>query len=272
MHQTRPHRRAAVAAAAVTASLVGLLAAGPLAPAHAERTRVVSVQEDCHEVAIPRAVSTSGLRELVPERHTINTITATASRLWIITVTCQWVRVEPGSDRSPARRTTYTLGAVPLTASDGVPTRDHYLLWWGTDNPEEAAKLRQLGLPITFQPGTTSTVSEDGATNTLAFDLRGGGLDYRVDAVGNEPGTAVTTSEMRWVHDGPDGTVLVTAANRTRPASTAVTTADFSTLEPLIPILVSPVRPTNVPFTYFRGGWTMTAELVDREPEGPPAS
>lgn len=262
MHQTHLRLRAAVAAAA-TASLVGLLAAGSLAPAHAERTSVVSVQDDCHEVAIPRAVTTSGLRQLVPERHTINTLTPTASRLWIITVTCESVRVEPGSDHSPARRTTYTLGAVPLTASDGVPTTDDYLLWWGTDNPEEAAKLRQLGLPVTFQPHTTSTVSEDGATNTLAFDLRGGGLDYRIDAVGNEPGTTLTSSEMTWVHDGPDGTVRITADNRTRPVSTAVTTADFSSLEPLIPILASPVRPTNVPFTYFRGGWTITAELVD---------
>ena len=257
MHQTHLRLRAAVAAAA-TASLVGLLAAGSLAPAHAERTSVVSVQDDCHEVAIPRAVTTSGLRQLVPERHTINTLTPTASRLWIITVTCESVRVEPGSDHSPARRTTYTLGAVPLTASDGVPTTDDYLLWWGTDNPEEAAKLRQLGLPVTFQPHTASTVSEDGATNTLAFDLRGGGLDYRVDAVGTEPGTTLTSSEM-WRRS------IARRRQRasSRSVSTAVTTADFSSLEPLIPILASPVRPTNVPFTYFRGGWTITAELVD---------
>ena len=262
MHQTHRRLRTAVAAAATT-SLVGLLAAGPLAPAHAERTRVVSVQEDCHAVGIPRAVTTSGLRQLVPERHTINTLTPTASRLLVTTVTCESVRVEPGSEQSPARRTTYTLGAVPLTASNGAPTRDFYLLWWGTDNPEEAAKLRQLGLPVTFQPHTTSVISTDGATNTLAWDLRGGGLDYRIDAVGNEPGTTVTSSEMTWVHDGPDGPVRITADNRMRPVSTAVTTADFSDLEPLVPILASPVRPTNVAFTYFRGGWTLTAEVGD---------
>ena len=178
-------------------------------------------------------------------------------------MTCESVRVAPGSDDAPGRRTTYTLGAVPLTASDGASTRDHYLLWWGTDNPEEAAKLRQLGLPITFQPHTTSAISEDGATNMLDWDLRGGGLDYHVDAVGNEPGTGVTSSQMTWVHDGPEGTVRVTADNRTRPVSTAVTTADFSTLEPLVPIFAGPVRAINVPFTYFRGGWTVVAELVD---------
>lgn len=262
MHQTHRRRHAAVAAA-VTTSLVGLLAAGPLAPAHAERTRVVSVQEDCHEVAIPRAVTTSGLRQMVPEHYSLFPVSPTASRLLVTTVTCESVRVAPGSDQSPARRTTFTIGAAQLTSPDGTPSDDYYLLWYGTDNPEEAAKLRQLGLPVTFQPHTTSVISEDASTSSLSWDFRGGGLDYTIQGVGSVASGPVATSELTWVHDGPDGRVRMAYANRLLPPSRAVVTADFTRLEPLVPILASPVRPTNVAFTYFRGGWTLTAELGD---------
>ena len=247
-------------ATGTAAAVAAVLVTG--APAQAERTRVVTSNEDCHEVIVPRAVSTSGLRALVPDRYDLVTLSATASRAYVITLTCESVRVEPGGDSSPARRTTITLGGADLSARDGATTDDIYLLWYGTDNPEEAAKLRQLGLPVTFQPLTSVSVSKDGATNTLAWDVRGGGIDYRIDAIGIEPSATVGTSGVTWLHDGPEGTVRMAFDNRVRPASTALVSADFSQLEPLVPILASPVRPTGVRFGYIRGDWTLTAEVV----------
>jgi hypothetical protein len=257
-----------------TLAALALVAAGlalaPHAPAGAEeRTSgalVTTDEQNCYETNITRAVLTSQLEALVPDRYTLLQITPIASRFTITTVTCSRVTVDGQPAVGRDKPTTITIGSAVVTHRDGqqLPRQQQYIVWYGTDNPVLFAKLQQTGLPVSFLPSSNATVSSNGATSTITRAIRGAGLDYDETAVGTEPTAAQQATISVWWHDGPMGDLRITFSNQFA-SSTAVITADYRGNEVLSRIIASPnlLQINGATFVYVRGSWTSEVSFVD---------
>jgi hypothetical protein len=257
-----------------TLAALGLVATGltlaTTAPATAEdlpSTAVVTTDEqDCRETNIARAVLTSELDPLVPDRYTLLRITPTASRFFVTTYTCSQVSVDGQPAVGHDKPTTVTIGSAVVTHRDGqqLPSQQQYIVWYGTDNPVLFAKLQQTGLPVSFLPQSSATITSDGATSTLEWAIRGAGLDYDERTVGTEPTAAPQASTSTWWHDGPKGDLRITY-NNLSAASSAVINADFRSNELLSQIIALPnlLQINGVAFGYIRGSWTSQVSFVE---------
>ena len=253
---------------------LGLVAAGltltTTAPAAAEdlpsTAEVTTDEQDCHETNIARAVLTSELDPLVPDRYTLVQVGPIASRFFVTTYTCSQVSVDGQPVVGHAKPTTVTIGSAAVLTRDGqpLPSQQQYIVWYGTDNPVLFAKLQQTGLPVSFLPGSSTTITSAGATTTVEWAIRGAGLDYDEKAVGTEPATAPQASTSTWWHDGPKGDLRITYTNLLA-ASSAVITADFRSNELLSQIIALPnlLQINGVPFGYIRGSWTSQVSFVE---------
>ena len=154
-------------------------------------------EQDCREANVSRAVLTSRLDPLVPDRYSLLQITATASRLALTTYTCARVSVDGQPVAGHDKPTTVTIGSAVVTHRDGeqLPTQQQYILWYGTDNPVLFAKLQQTGLPVSFLPGSSGTASSDEGVTTIDWAIRGAGLDYQLQAEGSEPAANPDTED-----------------------------------------------------------------------------
>lgn len=258
-----------------TLAALALVAAGlalaPNAPAGAEdrpSTALVTTDEqNCHETNILRAVLTSQLDALVPDRYTLLRITPTASRFIVTTVTCFQMSVDGQPAVGRDKPTTISIGSAVVTHRDGQqlpPRQQQYIVWYGTDNPVLFAKLQQTGLPVSFLPRSSATITSNGATSTITRAIRGAGLDYDETAVGIEPTAAPQPSTSVWWHDGPKGDLRITYNNQVA-SSTAVITADFRSNEVLSQIIALPnlLQINGSTFGYVRGSWTSEVSFVD---------
>ena len=266
---------AAVLAGGVFVALHGLAAAGPTfamtLPADANEVpsaaAVTTGEQDCRETNVTRAVLTSGLDPLVPDRYRLLQITATASRFIVTTVTCSQVSVDGQPVVGHDKPTTVTIGSGVVTHRDGVQlptTQQQYIVWYGTDNPVLFAKLQQTGLPVSFLHGSSATASSDGGTTTVEWAIRGAGLDYVQEAVATEPVTEPVSFISTWWHDGPKGDLRITY-NNVLARSTAAVTADFTGNELLSEIIALPtlLKINGVSFGYARGSWTGEVSFVE---------
>jgi hypothetical protein len=256
-----------------TLAALGLVATGLTlatnAPATAEllSSAVVTTDEqDCRETNIARAVLTSELDPVVPDRYTLLRITPTASRFLVTTYTCSQVSVDGQPAVGRDKPTTVTIGSAVVTHRDGqqLPSQQQqYIVWYGTDNPVLFAKLQQTGLPVSFLPHSSATITSDGAASTVEWAIRGAGLDYDETAVGTEPTAAPPASTTIWWHDGPEGDLRITYDNQLA-VSSAVITADFRSNELLSHIIALPnlLQINGVPFVYIRGSWTSHVSFV----------
>jgi hypothetical protein len=258
-------------------AVLGLLAAATvgLSPAAADEGAVVSTDErDCVETGVARAVTTAGLDPLVPERYTLLAVSATASRLTVITYTCQDTAVTGSLPlKSDGEPTTVTIAAATVTHRDGqpLPTEQQlYVVWYGTDNLELFVNFRRAGLPASYLPRSSATVNA--GTGDVAWSIRGAGLSYDQIATNPlpDPDGPRDSTVVFW-HDGPRGDLRLTFSNSQLEETTAVVTADFTSNEILTEIIALPrlLTVTDVRFPYVRGSWTSTVETVslDRSPE-----
>ena len=255
--------------AALGMAAAGLTLATPMPASAADAVPsavVVTDEQDCRETNVARAVLTTGLDPLVPDRYSLFQLNATASRLIVTTYTCSRMSVDGQPVVGHAKPSTVTIGSAAVTHRDGVqlPTQQQYILWYGTDNPVQFAKLQQTGLPVSFLPGSSSTVTSGGGTTTIDWAIRGAGLDYDQQAVATEPVTDPESRTSFWWHDGPKGDLMITYDN-VRALSTAVITADFTDNQVLSEIIALPtlLKITGVPFTFVHGSWTSKVSFVE---------
>jgi hypothetical protein len=232
-----------------------------------ERAPITTDERDCVETDVARAVTTTGLDPLVPDRYTLSGVSATASRLIVITYTCQRVDVAGSLPLEPdGGLTTVTIAAAAVTHRDGEPLPSEqqlYVVWYGTDNLELFADLRRAGLPASYLPRSSATVT--GGTGEVAWSVRGAGLDYDQTASSPLPDTdgPRDSTVVPW-HDGPRGDLRLTVSNSRLQESTAVVTADFTSNRVLSEIIALPrlLTITDVRFPYVSGSWTSTVETV----------
>jgi len=221
----------------------------------------------CHEVIVLRGASIPALQAFVPARYTLNLITPTIGRMFIIDYTCDAVSVD---GRGSIRRTSVTLVSTTVSARDGAPVNAQYILGFGTDNPQLAARFRQLGLPEIYLPQTTATdvLRVGGAQSDIEWKFAADeptALDHRLWGVTTEPPAApIEYATSTYYFDGPDGDVRLSYFNSRQPVSTAVISADFRAASLIMGYLYLPTlgQINNVRFTFIRGGWTSTAEHI----------
>jgi hypothetical protein len=101
------------------------------------------------------------------------------------------------------------------------------------------------------------------AMSELTWAIRGAGLDYDLHAVGTEPPTTTTESDVSWYYDSPEGDFRLTYLNHMHPPSTAVVTADFTRVALLQGLLASPYVIPGVRFPYLRGDWTLELQHLE---------
>ena len=226
-----------------------------------EEAAVTTAEVGCRETNVPRAVLTSGLDPLVPDRYTLLRTTATASRLTVTTYTCSEVSVDAQPVVGQDKPTTVTIGSATVSHRDGQPlpsNQQQYIVWYGTDNPVLFARLQQTGLPVSLLPRARTTVNSGGATITAVdWAIRGAGLDYDENAEGTEPVAAPQVSTSIWWYAGPKGDLRITYSNLLAASSAAIT-ADFRSNELLSQIVVLPslLQINGASFAYLRGSWT----------------
>ena len=252
----------------VAASGLVALTSAALHPAAAQDAPLVSTDErSCVETNVARAVTTTGLDPLVPDRYTLTAVSPTASRLIVITYTCEAIEVDGAlPQESPAGPTTVTIGLAAVSHRDGEPLptlEQFYVVWWGTDDHELFANLRQAGLPAKYLPRTTATY--DPASGSATWTIRGAGLDYHQRATSPSADTdGLSDSTVGFWHGGPQADLRVAVDNSQLESTTAVLDADFSANEILSEIIAQPrlLTITNTRFTYVRGSWTSTVTTV----------
>ena len=102
-------------------------------------------------------------------------------------------------------------------------------------------------------------MASDGGTTTVAWAIRGAGLDYDEEVVGTEPTAPQATSTGSWWYDGPRGNLKITYTNLLAN-STPVITADFTRQGLLSRIITSPtllrINGVTIDRGYARGSWT----------------
>ena len=259
-------RRVIAALGLAAASLSVAMAPPAVADELPSAAAVTTDEQDCRETNILRAVLTSKVDPLVPDRYRLLQITPTASRLIVTTYTCSQVSVDGQPVVGRDKPTTVSIGSAVITHRDGVqlPTTQQYIVWYGTDNPVLFAKLRQTGLPVSFLPGSSATAASDGGTTTVEWAIRGAGLDYVQQAEGTWPVTDPRASTSTWRYDGPNGDLRITYDNLL-VTSTAVITADFTGNELLSEIIALPtlLKINGVQFGSARGSWTSQVSFVE---------
>src|SRR5215204_1756913 len=106
MYPRRVFAALGLAAAGLTFAMITPAAADSLPSAIA----VTTDEQDCHETNVSRAVLTSGLDPLVPDRYSLLQISPTASRLVVTTATCDRVSVDGQPVVGHDKPTTVTIG------------------------------------------------------------------------------------------------------------------------------------------------------------------
>lgn len=265
MYARRTIAALALATAGVSLAMSTATAADTLGSAAA----VTMDEQDCLEAGVSRAVLTSGLDPLVPDRYSLFHINATASRLVLTTYTCSQVSVDGQPVVGHDKPTTVTIGSAVVTTRDGEPlptSQQQYIVWYGTDNPLLFAKLQQTGLPVSFLPRSSVEATSNGAITTVDWAIRGAGLDYDLTAEGAEPVTDPVTSTTTWWYDGPKGNLKITYENLF-VKSAAVITADLTGNELLREIVPSPavltINGATIPAGFVRGSWTSQVSFVE---------
>src|SRR5688572_24749988 len=104
-----------LAAASLVLATPTTAAADPLAPAPA----VMMDEQDCLETNVARAVVTSKLDPLVPDRYGLANLNANASRFIVTTYTCSQVSVDGQPVAGHDKPTTVTIGTAPVISRDG---------------------------------------------------------------------------------------------------------------------------------------------------------
>jgi hypothetical protein len=224
-------------------------------------------ENDCFEVLVLRTVVTAEVAELVPERYGLPATPTTT--LYLYSYTCRSVSVEGQPQVGRDKTTTVTVGAVQVSSIDGQPPTEFstYVLWYGTNNPVQFAKLQQSGWPVTFQPRTTSSIPDAPApadVGTIDFSCRGGGLDYDLHNQVIEPVVLPDDGYISFLADSPDGRTLRLLIHNVAfsdGARTISTTGQLSGIDVLQPLLTDPrfntiPQPGNTArFSYGRGSW-----------------
>ena len=227
---------------------------------------MMTTEQDCHETNINRAVSFDGLRSRVPDRYALFRLPAGSGRLTVTTYTCSAVSVDEQPVVGNDTPTTVTIGSVNVTHRDGVALaqgQQQYIVWYGTDNPVLFAKLQQTGLPVTFLPRSSATVTSDGTTDTASWAIRGAGLDYSQTVTGPEPTAVPREVTTAYWFDGPEGDLVITYRNQLADPPGTVS-ADFGSNEVLSQIIAQPsqLQINGVAFPYIRGSWTSEVRFV----------
>jgi len=261
------NRRQAIAALGLaTAGLTALMTTPAAADAFPAPAVTSLDEQNCRETNVARAVLTSGLDPLVPDRYTLRQLTATASSLVVTTYTCAEVSVDGQPVVAHDQPTTVSIGSATVTHRDGqpLPAPQQYILWYGTDNPVLFGRLQQTGLPVSFLPRSSVAATFEGESATVDWAIRGAGLDYDLHALATEADAVPVTSTSTWWHDSPKGNLRITYDNLI-VRSTAVITADFTGNELLAQIIALPslLKVTNVPFVYVHGSWTSHIAFVE---------
>lgn len=256
------HLRRVIAALGLAAASLAVPVTAPAAADAAAAAAGVTMDErDCRESNVSRAVLTSELRQLVPERYQLLQVGPIGSRLVVTTYTCSRVSIDGQPVVGRDKSTTVTIGSAVVTHRDGeqLSSQQNYIIWYGTDNPVQFAKLQQTGLPISFLPRSSATVASDGVTTTVEWAIRGAGLDYDETILGTEPVGDPDAFTGTWWYDGPNGDLKITY-NNVLARSSAVVSADFTGNELLRRIITSPtllhLNGTTIGMRYARGSWT----------------
>jgi hypothetical protein len=228
------------------------------------QTLLETVESDCYEIPVARAVRMDAARALVPERYDLFVVTATAARLAMWDLVCNDFSVD-GQRHAPT--TQISMAGIALAARDGVAVTDSfYLLYINTDNPVLAARFRQLGLPARFEPGLISSVSDPSSTPYRVRFEDPDGNDYWVQAeaaTAPSPVPVPPGSPLRLYHEGEAGEVVYTIAGGENAAVPAKIWADYRE-HPLLKSIIA--QQANLQLngtTTFtrginRGSWTGT--------------
>jgi hypothetical protein len=238
------------------------------------RATTTTAESGCVELIVARAGLITAVRELVPDRYTLSTLNANATRMNLTTYTCERIDLGGAPATDGAQPTTVVIGSAPITARDGVPTPGSYLLFYGTDNPVLFSQYQRLGLPVSFIPHTSSELDLGDVSSTLEWTLAGNGFDYHLKAVGDAAAVTLTGTTANFFYDGRHGDLRLRFANDDLRQSGSRITADLSQLEPLVPLLAQPglaCIPMGIPPcqlqdppstlfapSYLRGSWTST--------------
>lgn len=254
------------AAAAITFGAC-LPAANAVGTGESRRAGTVVSENDCFEVLVVRSVVTAQVAELVPDRYALPT--TDTMTLFIYNYTCRSVTVDGHPNVGEDKTTSVTVGAVQVTSIDGqTPTEfSAYVLWFGTSNPVQFAKLQQSGWPVSFQPRTKSTIPAapaPGDVTTVHFAFRGAGLDYDLTSLVVEPVVHPDDGYISFWADTPAGQqlrLLIHNVASSDDARTSSTTAQLSGIGVLQPLLTDPrfntiPQPGNTArSSYGRGSW-----------------
>jgi hypothetical protein len=153
------------------------------------------------------------------------------------------------------------MGVTPLDARDGQPGFAYYVLWYGTNNPVLAGKLRSLGVPAHKIFAHDVVTENDRTHSAITMAYRGARLNHVRDANVVEPpeGPVADVPSATFYIAGRRGEVALSYANRIRPISTATTEVRVppGSLLARLGILSTISGPT----TFTRGDWVGTAVL-----------
>jgi len=233
------------------------------------QTLLQTVESDCYEIPIPRAVKWDPARALVPERYEPLALVASepATRLRMWDIVCNDFSVD-GQRYAPTTQT--SMAAIQIATRDGVPVAEsYYLLYLNTDNPVLAARLRQVGLPARFERGLSSSVSDPSSTPyEVAFAVPGEN-SYTVSALAATAPAPVPVSPanpFNLYHDGAAGEVLYSITNHELAAVPAMITADYRQHSLLVSLIAQDrLLQINGPFAVgtARGSWTGTVTRLN---------
>jgi hypothetical protein len=237
-------------------------AAQEVPPAPPDDDVAVTLEQDCHETGDRRPVAPALARSYLPEGYDLSLIGGMAN-VGFVDYVCGALSI----DGHRARPTIVSMGTVSVTREGD------YLLWIGTDNPLQFARLRQLGVNVFFIPRSTvevSTTSEGFLQLRVEYVGNGpGGLDYTrtiTTRTATPPtGTTAESAGLFW-HEGSKGEVRVDFANHTEPGWPS--TVCFELADGSLPleygITEFPTEPSCFPNarTLIRGSWEGTWALV----------
>jgi len=221
-------------------------------------------EQNCYEFNIPRGTNRVATQALLPEGYVAAPLSATSPHL--TSVVFIDYHCDIAIDRQQQfRSTTVSFVGVRLASRYGVPTNGYYILALTTTNPILAARYRQIGIPAVFDHDSVSSdvLRANGTEADVAFDISGAGIDHFLTGVTREPaaGPISNTASVPFYYESSEGSLRLTFANHLRPATTALTTVDFSGASLIVPLLASPVRTTSR-FTFLRGSWEGRLEVL----------
>jgi len=231
-------------------------------------TLLTTQESDCTELAIVRGVTAPGARALVPGRYAITTAGSgelVTGRFQKWDYVCEDFSVD-GQRYTP--RTQISMGAIAVTSRDDVPVGPghFYLVYLATDNPVLAARYQQVGLPATFSPGLSATVS-DAAASPFEVSFFSPIAQYSLMAVSAmAPAPVPATGGPNLFHEGGSGEVLLSYNNKMLGTATGTfVTADYRQHEILAPIIALPrlLQIAGPGFAILGGDWDATVARLD---------